>query len=53
MECLKYVEGKLPNDMLKGTIQIQVGFSGRSGGKMGVQWHQTSRRMHIFVWKWE
>jgi hypothetical protein len=30
-----------------------VRFSGSAGGHMGGQWHRTSRRIHIFLRKWD
>jgi hypothetical protein len=33
--------------------RYKVSFRGSAGGQMGGQWHKTSRRIHIFLWKVE
>jgi hypothetical protein len=53
MECEKPVQGRFTSESVKGTIKINVRFSGSAGGQMGGWWHRTSRRMRDLLWKRE
>jgi hypothetical protein len=51
MEHKEFVSREHPNESFKGTIQIQVRFSGSARGQMGGQWHRTNKVIHISLWK--